>query len=280
MTTINPDRRSTTIVDPPRSSTTVDDCARHEPDTASRSPMRSSAVTSSAVTSGAVTSSAVNDPAVPRSIGRVLDLLETVLEAGRCSLTTAATAVDLTPTTALRHLRALEARGYVDRDASGQFSVGPAMMRIAGALHDGGPLDGLIRAAQPVLDELAAATGESTYLAVSDGRVATYVATAESRRAIRHVGWIGQNVTLDGTAVGEALARPGICVTRNGAVEPDITAMSLALPPIGRLGVAVSIIGPHHRFGVAQRETHAAELAAAADQLGRQLGVGARAVAS
>jgi DNA-binding IclR family transcriptional regulator len=248
--------------------------------------MTSSAVTSSAVTSSAVqprsgaTRDDANGSAVPRSIGRVLDLLETVLEAGRCTLTTAAAAVDLTPTTALRHLRALEVRGYVDRDASGQFSVGPTMMRIAGALHDGGPLDGLIRSAQPVLDELASATGESTYLAVSDGRVATYVATAESERAIRHVGWIGQNVTLHGTAVGEALARPGICVTRNGAVEPDITAMSLALPPIGRLGVAVSIIGPHHRFGAEQRETHARELAAAADQLGRQLGVPVRAAAS
>ena len=36
--------------------------------------------------------------------------------------------------------------------------------------------------------------------------------------------------------------------TRTGAVEADVTAMSLALPAIGRLGVAISIVGPSHRF--------------------------------
>lgn len=220
------------------------------------------------------------EPAVPRTVGRVLDLLETVLGAGRCTLTTAASAVDLTPTTALRHLRALEARGYVDRDGAGSFSVGPTMLRIAASLHDGGPLDGLIRGAQPVLDELSAATGESTYLAVGDGRTATYVATAESERAIRHVGWIGQNVTLQGTAVGEALGRPGVAVTRTGAVESDITAICLAMPPVGRLGVALSIIGPHHRFGDEQLARHTDLLIAAVDQLSRHLGVGAQPVAS
>ena len=52
----------------------------------------------------------VDDELVPRSIGRVLDLLEIVL-AGPCTLTAASGEAGLTPTTALRHLRALEARG-------------------------------------------------------------------------------------------------------------------------------------------------------------------------
>ncbi len=186
--------------------------------------------------------------AIPRAVGRVLDLFEVVLAAGSCNLTTAAAAVGLTPTTARRHLRALEHRGYVVRDAPGAFSVGPTMLRLAAVVSDAGPLDRLIAAAQPHLTALAAATGESTYLAVSDGRVATYVATAESERAMRHVGWIGQQVPLDGTALGEALAHPGRTVTRTGAVEPDITAMSRAVPIDGALDVAVSIIGPEHRF--------------------------------
>ena len=83
----------------------------------------------------------------------------------------------------------------------------PATSPLATRRH--GPLDRLVAVAQPHLDALAATTGESTYLAVSDGRIATYVATAESARAIRHVGWVGQNVDLDGTALGEALAAPG-----------------------------------------------------------------------
>ena len=189
-----------------------------------------------------------DDTAVPRSVGRVLDLLEHVLATRSSNLTTAAAACDLTPTTALRHLRALEARGYLDRDDAGVFTAGPTMLRITAALRDVGPLDDLIVTAQPHLDALCAHTGESTYLAVADGTTATYVAMAESDRAIRHVGWIGQNIPLSGTAVGEAIEHPGVLASRTGAVEPDITAVSCALDVTGTLGVAVSVIGPESRL--------------------------------
>ncbi len=187
------------------------------------------------------------DP-VPRSIGRVLDLLEIVLDAGGCNLASAAAAAHLTPTTALRHLRALEARGYLERDGSGVFSAGPTLLRISATLHEAGPLGRLVTVAQPHLDALALATGESSYLVVLDGKVATYVACAESSRAIRHVGWVGQNVPLEGSAAGEAFANAGVTATRTGAVEADITAMSLAISGTGALGVAVSVVGPSHRF--------------------------------
>ena len=42
---------------------------------------------------------------VPRTVGRVLDLLEIVLAEKSCNLTAAAASSGLTPTTALRHLR-------------------------------------------------------------------------------------------------------------------------------------------------------------------------------
>lgn len=200
------------------------------------------------------------EPAVPRAVGRVLDLFEVVLTLRRCNLTTAAAAAGLTPTTALRHLRALETRGYLDRDASGAFGVGPTMLRLAAAVREASPLDRLIASVQPHLHALAELTGESTYLAVSDGRVATYVASAESDRAIRHVGWIGQNVTLDGSAIGAALAAPGEAATRSGAVEPDITAISMAVPIPGPLDAAISIIGPSHRFGEPTGAEHEASL--------------------
>lgn len=220
----------------------------------------------------AVTQSPAESDAVPRSIGRVLDLLEVVLGERSCKLTRAAAAADLTPTTALRHLRALEARGYLDRDDDGVFSAGPTILRIAATLRDVGPLEHLVATTQPHLDALAGETGESAYLAVSDRDVATYIATAESDRAIRHVGWVGQNVALDGTAVGEALATPGVVVTRTGAVEPDITAMSLALPVVGKLGIAVSVIGPEHRLDANARTKTEAALSRTVGELCRDLG--------
>ena len=60
-----------------------------------------------------------DDDRVPRSVGRAFDLLESVAVAGETSLTEAATRTGLTPSTALRYLRALEVRGYLHRNADG-----------------------------------------------------------------------------------------------------------------------------------------------------------------
>jgi IclR family acetate operon transcriptional repressor len=212
-----------------------------------------------------------DEAGVPRSISRVLDLFEVVLAERHCNLTAAASATELTPTTALRYLRALEARGYVDRDATGDFSAGPTILRIAAALRGGTVLDRLATIAQPHLDRLAAETGESTYLAASDGRTGTYIATAESARAIRHVGWIGQDVDLDGSALGAALEAPGITATRTGAIEADITAISRALPANGKLGLALSIVGPEHRFTGVARTAHETAIAETVDALKHEL---------
>lgn len=212
-----------------------------------------------------------DDASVPRSVARLLDLFEIVLAERNCNLTAAASASELTPTTALRYLRALEARGYVDRDESGDFSAGPTILRIAASLRGGTVLDRLAVVAQPHLEALAQRTGESTYLAVSDGRTGTYIATVESPRAIRHVGWVGQDVTLDGTALGAALTEPGLTTARTGAVEADITAMSRALPANGKLGIAVSIVGPEHRFTTEQRAQHDRAIADTVDALEREL---------
>lgn len=224
-----------------------------------------------ALTTRTATNGPADDGVVPRSIARVLDIFEIVLAEHNCNLTTAAASAEVTPTTALRYLRALETRGYVDRDERGDFSAGPTILRIAASLRGGNVLDRLATTAQPHLDALAALTGESCYLAVSDGNTGTYIATAESPRAIRHVGWVGQDVTLDKSALGAALAEPGTTAVRTGAVEPDITAMSRALRTEGKLGVAVSIVGPDHRFTREQHAEHDAAFTAAVDSFTQDL---------
>jgi len=100
---------------------------------------------------------------IPRSTQRLLDLLEIVLAVGPCNLTTAAAKAELTPTTALRHLRALEGRGYLERDEHGDFSAGPTMIRLSASLRHVAAIDQLVASAQPHLDSLAEATGESTF---------------------------------------------------------------------------------------------------------------------
>ena len=209
---------------------------------------------------------------VPRSVGRVLDLLEIVLAEGHCNLTGAAERAGLNPSTALRHLRALEARGYLSRGDDGAYGAGPTMWRLATVFGGAAPVERLLATAQPLLDELAAACGESAYLAVSDGRVATYVATAESDRAIRHVGWVGQTVPLDGSAVGAALADIGRPAVRTGAIEPDITAVSRAVVADLPFEVAISIIGPAHRMDDASIAAVESALASVVARLSSSLG--------
>lgn len=219
--------------------------------------------------------SPTNGDEVPRSIGRVLGLLEAVLAERSCNLSTAAARCELTPTTALRHLRALEARGYLHRDDVGVFSAGPTLRRIAAGLAAEGPVERIVATAQPHLDELAAATGESSYLAMGDRTHATYVAAAHGTHTIRHVGWVGQRVQLADTAVGAAFDHPGSVAARTGAVEEDITAISVALPVIQGLHFAMSILGPNHRLSATGGADARDRLAEAATALAADLGVAA-----
>lgn len=211
---------------------------------------------------------------VSRSAERALHLLDVVVTAGDRSLGEAARAVDLPTSTALRHLKVLELHGWLDRDGSGRFSAGPTLLRLAlTSLHDG-PTAHLTAAARPHLDRLSEATGETAYLAVRDRTRAIYVATAESTRAIRHVGWVGRTVPLDGTAVGAALTGDGRAVGhRNvGAVEPDVSAV--VAPVVGAdstVAAAISVLGPSQRLaGLALDDAEVAVLAAS-DALGRDL---------
>lgn len=189
---------------------------------------------------------------VSRSASRALDLLETVVATGSVGLGEAADAVHMSPSTALRHLRALEQRGYLQRDDQGRYSPGPTFLGLALLAFQHDPTAHLAVAARPHLDRLVERTGESSYLAVGRGDQAMYLATSEGRRAIRHVGWVGHTVPLAGTAVGAALTSsppsPRAHV-RSGSVEPDVAAAAApVVGPDGTVIAALSVIGPAHRL--------------------------------
>jgi urocanate hydratase len=123
---------------------------------------------------------------------------------------------------------------------------------------------------------LAEATGESAYLAVRERTSAVYLTAAESSRAIRHTGWVGRTVPLDITAVGAALTGDGSPVAhRNvGAVEPDVSAaVAPVVGPDGDVVAAISVLGPAQRLRGRALDVTAAAVLAAAEALGRDLGV-------
>ena len=208
---------------------------------------------------------------VARSVERALALLDSVVSHGSITLTEAARAVDVPTPTALRHLRALEVDGYVSRGTDGTYSAGPRFHRLALTALDASPTARLAQIAGPVLDSLEGATEESAYLAVPEGEDhAVYVAIRESRRAVRHVSWLGARIPRQGTAVGLALSgevSAGSAVHVAGAVEADVVA--IASPVTDRSGnaiAAVAVVGPEGRLrGKALDRATAAVIEAAAD---------------
>jgi IclR family transcriptional regulator, acetate operon repressor len=185
-----------------------------------------------------------------RTVIRALTLLDVVAGTdGGTTLSEAARAVDLSPSTAMRLLNTLQAHGYLSRDGDGRFGAGPTLLRVgANALRR----DPLYERAAPYLAGLAERTGETANLAIRDGRSAVYLRSAPSPQAVRHVSWIGRGVPLTGTALGAALrddvGDPGYAVVVAG-VEPDVTAIAAPVrSEDGGVVAALSITGPSFRF--------------------------------
>lgn len=202
-----------------------------------------------------------SDLHVSQSAGRALSLLDTAISDGPLTLGAAAALTDMAPSTALRHLRALVAAGWLAQDAAGRYYGGPTSLRLALRLLGDGAFARLTQAAQPHLDALVTALGESAYLAIRDGREAVYIAIAESPRAIRHAGWVGRSVPIEGTAVGEALTAPAprpdgpLPISVNvGALEPDVAGVTVPVHDERRVVAALCVLGPADRLDAAARE--------------------------
>jgi DNA-binding IclR family transcriptional regulator len=138
------------------------------------------------------------------SVERAFELLDRIAVAGPEGLTLAQLAADV-PTaksTTHRYVVTLIELGVVRRDGAGRLQLGLKLVELAGALLDG---DNLRSAAEPVLHDLVARTGETVHLGVpGDGHV-VYIAKVESPQSVRLVSRIGARVALHCSAMGKAL---------------------------------------------------------------------------
>src|SRR5437764_1920845 len=99
-----------------------------------------------------------------QAVDRAARLLsEVVHSADPMTFTDLAAATGLAKSTTSRLLLALERNGLVRRDETGRFRPGEVFVRFAWM---GGAEAGLTEVAQPFLDRLAAATGETVNLGV------------------------------------------------------------------------------------------------------------------
>jgi IclR family transcriptional regulator, acetate operon repressor len=200
----------------------------------------------------------IQDPATrssTRAVDRALELLGAVCAEGAISLADCARRADLPASTALRLLRTLERSDFVARDAQGFFRAGPRLIQLGAAALGRQSLVGI---AEPSLQRIVQATGESAYLSVlGPGETALYIGMVEGTYAVRHTSWVGRTVPLEGSAVGAAL-RGSVPVSgfvgQRSRVERDVTAIAAPIRHPGGIAGAISLIGPTYRIDDEQLE--------------------------
>lgn len=100
-------------------------------------------------------------------------------------------------------LRTLEHCGWVETDDTGlRFRIGAGSLQLGAAYVD---TDHVVQRLAPVLDRLAATTGETVQLARLTGADVVYLARRDSSHPVRLVSAVGGRLPAHATALGKAL---------------------------------------------------------------------------
>jgi IclR family acetate operon transcriptional repressor len=145
-----------------------------------------------------------NSATAPRSLGRVLGLLEAIAKApGGLSLAALSLALGSPKSSLLNLLRPLVGSGHL-LHADGRYELGPAAFRLAAAILARRQLSSLLR---PYLEELVERSGETAFLTVidRDSGVASYVDCVDSPQMVRYTVRVGTSRPLYCSAAGRLL---------------------------------------------------------------------------
>jgi DNA-binding IclR family transcriptional regulator len=240
-----------------------------------------------------------------QTLDRGLQVLEAVARAGDpLTVAEAAASVGLDRTVAHRLVATLAARGYLQRDSSGGYRLGPTCLALASAITD------LRTTARPFLEELRDATGETVHVVVLSGREVVFLDGIESVHTLRVGSRTGRLLPAHATSVGKALlaalppeqvralyeradlvAVTGRTITDRDALERQLAAVrecgyatnhGESENGVGSIGVAVrnlagepraalSVAMPLERWSEAAEEQAASVLKSAAAALGAHL---------
>jgi IclR family transcriptional regulator, acetate operon repressor len=256
------------------------------------------------------TSSGRSAPQYPiESVDRALRLLLIFSERSEVRLSDAREALGVGQSTAHRLMAMLVYHGFVQQDpVTRVYRPGPALVEIGLSVVSRMDLRALAR---PVLEALAAATGETVHLGVLEEDRVRFIDVVESELALRVTGRVGRLLPAHATSLGKAMlaqlppeavrglypreALPpvtGKTMTRRSDLVAELErvrargyAVNLeeseaGVSSIGRAIVrsggavagALSIAAPLSRITDDKRERYAALLAEACDELAVALG--------
>jgi len=142
-----------------------------------------------------------------QAVDRAARLLsEVVHSADPMTFTELSAATGLAKSTTSRLLLALERNGLVRRDDHGRFLPGEMFVSFA---WRGGAEAGLVAVAQPFLERLGKATGETINLGVAGQGMVEQIAQVDSAYLIGGTNWVGMSVPLHCSALGKVLLAYG-----------------------------------------------------------------------
>jgi len=142
-------------------------------------------------------------------VDRGADLLVRVLESHEpVALSELASATGIPKSTASRLLSALERRGLIQQDGErGRLRPGPTILRVA----ERSMLErSIVELAQPSLEALASASGETINLALPGRDGVEHVAQIESRHFLGAGQWVGRAVEYHCSANGKVFMAFGL----------------------------------------------------------------------
>ncbi|MET7706037.1 IclR family transcriptional regulator [Micromonospora sp. NPDC005413] len=143
-------------------------------------------------------------PRVVSAVIRALDILELFLDRPQLSARQVMERLDLPRTTVHELLVTLEARSYLISVPGQpvQYRLGMPLFQLGAAFA--GRLD-LVREAQSVARDVAAACDEAVHVAVLDGPDVIYLVKFDSTHPVRMVSAVGRRLPAHCTAVGKVL---------------------------------------------------------------------------
>jgi len=136
-------------------------------------------------------------------VGKVLRILEVLDRApAGLQLKDIAEVTSLNKSTAHRFVAHLEGAGYLFRDESKAYMIGPRLVRLgSGTAYQ----NTLCRISRPILNRVWKITGETVNLAILDGHEVFYVDVLETLHTFHLVSQIGTRRPLHCTALGKAI---------------------------------------------------------------------------
>jgi len=181
-----------------------------------------------------------------QAIDRAAELLSRVVLADeKPAFGELVTDTGLATSTASRLLQALERHRLVHRDDDGGYAAG-ALFALYASRHE--PLDELIALAQPTMQELNDATGETVNLAIPRTNAVVQVAQIDSTFLLGTVNWVDVDVPPHCSALGKVFYAAGAIdlptdplERRTGLTITDPHVLVAQLDEIRRAGYAVAL---------------------------------------